>query len=121
MSKKSKGCSPESARAIVALLLSEASGDALLNFNREYTPTNRKPSRPETAKVSPEMIVFVHEPERAQMKVPALQAAIMEKFGVMVSSCTIYKIWKMTPEKPKPPKQSKRPDPRRPTQSTFIG
>lgn len=114
---KGRGCTPETAARIIDVLFNESGGGALLLINNSFkdhnmqgiAPPPPKPPSPDrqphkrggTTKITPEILNFAHDPTRRVWSVPEIQRAIKETFGISMSTCTIYKIWKMNPGKAK--------------------
>lgn len=107
------GCSRESAARIVDLLYRESDGGALLLLNKSLAhvetkavkPPPPKPPSPErsssarggNSKITPQILLFAHDPDRRLLDVAEIRRQIKDTFGISMSSCTIYKIWKMPP------------------------
>ena len=104
---RGKGCSPEMAQRIVELLLNDSGVCGLLAStlnSRLDTPTRQMPGaepiiqviekrRRRSRKLSNQVVDFLHA--RRDLPIPDLLQEVQERFGITLSSGSVYKAWKM--------------------------
>jgi len=107
---RGKGCSPEMAQRIVELLLNDSGVCGLLAGtlnSRLDTPVRQMPNgstqisaapvvekrRRRLRKLNHQVVDFLHA--RRELPIPELLREVQERFGITLSSGSVYKAWKM--------------------------
>lgn len=106
---RGKGCSPEMAQRIVELLLNDSGVCGLLagtlnsrldTPTRQLQPGGIAPAAPvvekrrrRSRKLSNQVVDFLHA--RRDLPIPELLREVQERFGITLSSGSVYKAWKM--------------------------
>ena len=107
---RGKGCSPEMAQRIVELLLNDSGVCGLLAGtlnSRLDTPVRQLPNgvmqvsavpvvekrRRRLRKLNNQVVDFLHA--RRELPIPDLLREVQERFGITLSSGSVYKAWKM--------------------------
>lgn len=106
---RGKGCSPEMAQRIIELLLNDSGVSGLLAGtlnSRLDTPARQNPGgepiavpaavgkrRRKSRKLSSQVVEFLHA--RRDLPIPELLREVQTRFGVTLSSGSVYKAWKM--------------------------
>lgn len=110
---RGKGCSPQMAQKIIELLLNDSGVCGLLAGTLESRldcpkrqqqlqaqaaaasqSSNHKPRR-RSRKLSAPVVDFLHA--RRDLPIPELLEEVKERFGVTISSGSVYKAWKLKP------------------------
>jgi hypothetical protein len=105
---RGKGCSPEMAQRIIELLLNDSGVSGLLagtlNSRLDTPARQNQPGeiapvvvvgkrRRKSRKLSAQVVEFLHA--RRDLPIPELLKEVETKFGVTLSSGSVYKAWKM--------------------------
>lgn len=109
---RGKGCSPEMAQKIIELLLNDSGVCGLLAGTLESrldspkrqqqlqaaaaaSQTAMDKPRRRSRKLSAPVVDFLHQ--RRDLPIPELLKEVKERFGVTISSGSVYKAWKLKP------------------------